>query len=118
MPRTAMLWALMLAFPFAYIANIAGWVTAETGRQPWVVFGLLRTSAGASPASAVPSGVAIFTLLGFLGLYVAIGALFPLFIVRILARGPDEEEVPSSPVEEPALQPARWEPCGSFSSRR
>jgi cytochrome bd ubiquinol oxidase subunit I len=99
----AMLWALMLAFPFTYIANIAGWITAETGRQPWVVFGLLRTSAGASPASAVPSGVAIFTLLGFLGLYVAIGGLFPLFVVRILARGPDEE-VPRAPVEEPELQ--------------
>ena len=39
-----MLWALMLAFPFTYIANIAGWVTAEAGRQPWVIFGLLRTS--------------------------------------------------------------------------
>ena len=38
-----MLWALMLAFPFTYIANIAGWVTAETGRQPWIVYGLLRT---------------------------------------------------------------------------
>ena len=65
---------------------------------------MLRTSAGASPASAVPSGVAIFTLLGFVGLYVAIGVLFPLLIVRILARGPDDEEVPSAPVEEPELQ--------------
>ena len=39
-----MLWALMLTFPFTYIANIAGWVTAETGRQPWTVFGLERTA--------------------------------------------------------------------------
>ena len=38
-----MLWVLMLAFPFPYIANTAGWTTAETGRQPWVVYGLLRT---------------------------------------------------------------------------
>src|SRR3954451_4300348 len=49
-----MLWALMLAFPFTYIANIAGWVTAEAGRQPWLVWGLLRTKDGASPAESVP----------------------------------------------------------------
>ena len=35
-----MLWILMLAFPFPYIANIAGWLTAEVGRQPWLVYGL------------------------------------------------------------------------------
>ena len=51
-----MLWALMLAFPFTYIANIAGWVTAETGRQPWIVYGLLRTEDAASPAESVPAG--------------------------------------------------------------
>ena len=52
----AALWALMLAWPFTYIANIAGWTTAETARQPWVVYGLLRTEDGASPAESVPSG--------------------------------------------------------------
>src|SRR4051794_26895345 len=51
-----MLWALMLAFPFTYIANIAGWTTAEAGRQPWLVYGLLHTADGASPASSVSSG--------------------------------------------------------------
>ena len=65
--RRAMLWALMLAFPFTYIANIAGWVTAETGRQPWVVYGLLRTEERASPAESVPAGTGMFTLLGFPG---------------------------------------------------
>jgi cytochrome d ubiquinol oxidase subunit I len=102
-----MLWALMLAFPFTYVANIAGWVTAEAGRQPWVIFGLLRTSAGASPASSVPSGVAIFTLLGFLGLYVAIGMAFPMFIVRIVSRGPDEVETPAPAPRIPELEPAK-----------
>jgi cytochrome d ubiquinol oxidase subunit I len=85
------LWALMCAFPFVYIANIAGWVTAETGRQPWVVFGLLRTSAAASPAHSVPAGTAIFTLLGFSGLYLMISIVYLLLIVRIVARGPDPE---------------------------
>jgi cytochrome d ubiquinol oxidase subunit I len=89
------LWALMIAFPFTYIANIAGWVTAEVGRQPWVVYGLLRTSAAASPAQSVPAGVGIFTLLGFLGLYALIAMLYVLLIVRIIARGP--EDVPATP---------------------
>jgi cytochrome d ubiquinol oxidase subunit I len=83
------LWALMLALPLTFIANIAGWTVAETGRQPWVVYGLQRTAAGASPASSVPSGDVIFTLLGFLGLYLLVGILWLLFTLRILAAGPD-----------------------------
>jgi cytochrome d ubiquinol oxidase subunit I len=86
----AMLWTLMLAVPFTYVANIAGWTVAETGRQPWVVFGLMRTRAGASPASAVPAGTGIFTILGFAGLYLLIGIVYVLLIVRIVARGPGE----------------------------
>jgi cytochrome d ubiquinol oxidase subunit I len=85
-----MLWTLMLAVPFTYVANIAGWTVAETGRQPWVVFGLMRTRAGASPASAVPAGTGIFTILGFAGLYLLIGIVYVLLIVRIVARGPGE----------------------------
>ena len=73
----AMLWALMLAFPFTYIANIAGWVTAETARQPWVVYGLLRTKDAASPAESVPAGTGLFTLLGFAGLYMLVGHPLP-----------------------------------------
>jgi cytochrome bd ubiquinol oxidase subunit I len=89
-----MLWALMLAFPFTYIANIAGWVTAETGRQPWVVFGLLRTKDAASPESSVPAGTGIFTLLGFAGLYLFVAILYLVLILRIVARGPEEVELP------------------------
>jgi cytochrome d ubiquinol oxidase subunit I len=82
----------MIAFPFTYVANIAGWTVAETGRQPWVVFNLMRTRDGASPASSVPAGTGIFTLLGFAGLYLLIGIVYVLLIVRIVARGPDEGE--------------------------
>jgi cytochrome d ubiquinol oxidase subunit I len=94
----AALWALMVAFPFTYIANIAGWVTAEAGRQPWVVFGLLRTSDAASPAHSVPAGTAIFTLLGFAGLYLLVAVVYLLLIVRIVARGP--EDVSATPRRE------------------
>jgi cytochrome d ubiquinol oxidase subunit I len=85
------LWMLMLAFPFTYIANIAGWTVAETGRQPWTVYGLQRTADAASPASAVPAGTGIFTLLGFAGLYLLLGILYLLLIVRIINRGPEDD---------------------------
>ncbi|MCW3001487.1 MAG: cytochrome bd quinol oxidase subunit 1 apoprotein [Conexibacter sp.] len=97
-----MLWVLMLAFPFTYIANLAGWTVAETGRQPWVVWNLQRTAAGASPEKSVPAGSAIFTLLGFAGLYVLIGLLYVLLQARVVARGPDE-----GPVDATAREPER-----------
>ena len=81
-----LLWALMLAFPFPYIATAAGWMTAELGRQPWLVYGLLRTAAGASPN--VHSGTVLFTLLGFCGLYTVLGLLFLFLVGREIAHGP------------------------------
>jgi len=81
-----MLWVLMLAFPFPYIANTAGWLTAELGRQPWVVHGLLRTRDAASPQ--VHAGSALFTLIGFAGLYLVLGLLFLFLIQREIVHGP------------------------------
>jgi cytochrome d ubiquinol oxidase subunit I len=89
----AMLWALMLAAPLTYVANIAGWTVAETGRQPWVVYGLMRTSSGASPESSVPADAGVFSLLGFLGLYILLGLLYTVLMLRVIARGPGEERV-------------------------
>jgi cytochrome d ubiquinol oxidase subunit I len=85
-----MLWALMLAFPFPYIATTAGWMTAELGRQPWLVYGLLRTADGASPS--VHSGTVLFTLIGFAGLYFVLGLLFLFLIGREIAHGPELPE--------------------------
>ena len=81
-----MLWILLLAFPLPYIANTAGWMTAELGRQPWLVYGLFRTAQGASPT--VDSGTVLFTLMGFCGLYLALGVLFLFLIGREIAHGP------------------------------
>ena len=82
-----MLWILMLAFPFPYIANIAGWFTAEVGRQPWLVYGLLRTDTGYS--ANVSAGNGLFTLLGFMGMY-AMLSLFLLFLIsRAIEEGPE-----------------------------
>jgi cytochrome d ubiquinol oxidase subunit I len=84
-----MLWILMLAFPFPYIANIAGWFTTEVGRQPWLVYGLLRTDTGYS--ANVSAGNTLFTLLGFMGMY-AMLSLFLLFLVsRAIEEGPDAQ---------------------------
>jgi cytochrome d ubiquinol oxidase subunit I len=96
-----MLWVLALAFPFAFIANIAGWVTAEAGRQPWIVYGLLRTNNGASPASSVPAGTGLFTLLGFGGLYLLVGIVFLALIARIVNEGPEDAPMPDLPTLEP-----------------
>ena len=81
-----MLWVLMLSFPFPYIATTAGWLTAELGRQPWLIWGLQRTSAGPSPT--VSAGNAAFTTLGFAGVYLAIGLTLLFLVGREIARGP------------------------------
>ena len=80
------LWPLMLSFPLPYIANTAGWMTAEIGRQPWVVYGLLRTSEGYS--KYVSAGNSLFTLLGFMGMYSVLSILFVVLVYRIIANGP------------------------------
>ena len=82
----AVLWLLMLSAPFPYIATTAGWMTTELGRQPWLVYGLLRTAEGTSPL--VHSGNALFTLIGFLGLYFLLGLLFLMMIMEIVRQGP------------------------------
>jgi cytochrome bd ubiquinol oxidase subunit I len=89
-----MLWTLLLAFPFPFIANTAGWITAEVGRQPWLVYGLMRTTAGASPL--VSAGSVWFTLLGFLGLYAVLGILFLFLIYREIERGPAADDLHSA----------------------
>jgi cytochrome d ubiquinol oxidase subunit I len=82
-----MLWILLLSFPFPYIANTAGWITAEVGRQPWVVYGLMRTANGFS--SNVSAGNGLFSLLGFMGMYSGLSILFLLLLWRELQHGPD-----------------------------
>src|SRR6185369_4339393 len=81
-----MLWILLLSLPFPYIANTAGWITAEVGRQPWLIYGMMRTATGDSANVSV--GNALFTLLGFMGLYTLLAILFLFLVYRELDRGP------------------------------
>jgi len=97
-----MLWILMLLAPFPYIANTAGWMTAELGRQPWLIYGLLRTAEGYS--KLVSEGNGWFTLLGFMGMYTVLGMLFLFLVSREIEHGPDPglegvKNVPVTPAE-------------------
>lgn len=82
------LWVLMLAAPFPYIANTAGWLAAELGRQPWLIHGLMRTEHGASPY--VSAGNTLFTLIGFMGMYTVLSMLFLFMISREISHGPGD----------------------------
>jgi cytochrome d ubiquinol oxidase subunit I len=88
-PNNWLLWVLMLAFPFPYIANTLGWMTAELGRQPWLIYGLFHTRDGYS--KVVSNGNTIFTLIGFTGLYFVLGLLFLYLVGREIAHGPGED---------------------------
>ena len=80
------LWILMLAMPLPYIATLGGWVTAEVGRQPWLVYGVLKTADGGS--ASLDSGSALFTLLGYSGLYFIAGLLYLMLVLKGIAQGP------------------------------
>lgn len=95
-----MLWVLMLAMPFPFIANNMGWNTAELARQPWLVFGLMRTAEGSS--LNVSSGNALFVLLGFMGMYALLGLLYLFLVSREVEHGPG----PEPDLHEPALRKA------------
>jgi cytochrome d ubiquinol oxidase subunit I len=83
--------ALILASPAGFVAVIAGWITAEVGRQPWVVYGVMRTADAVSPVGAGSVGI---SLLVFIVAYAIIFAAGALYILRLMAKGPDTEEPP------------------------
>jgi len=94
-----MLWLLMLSAPLPYIANTAGWMTAELGRQPWLIYGMMRTAHGFSPR--VAAGNAWFTLLGFMGMYTVLAMLWLFLIYREIEHGPEPEENLGAPSPAP-----------------
>lgn len=86
-----MMWVLMICAPLPYIANTAGWMTAELGRQPWLIYGLMRTSEGASPS--VGAGNVWFTLIGFMGMYGVLAILWLFLVWREIEIGPESRPV-------------------------
>jgi cytochrome d ubiquinol oxidase subunit I len=83
------LWAAFLSFPSGFVAVLAGWFTAEVGRQPWVVYGLLRTKDAVTP-SLTTADVA-FSLLAYVVVYAVIYAFGFYYIYRLLRDGPAAE---------------------------
>ena len=86
---------LLVVHPLGFIATELGWMTTEMGRQPWVVYHLMRTAEGASP---IPAGNVVWSLTLFLIIFPIIGAVYFFYILKTLRRGPDL----SSPI--PSIQ--------------
>jgi cytochrome d ubiquinol oxidase subunit I len=82
----------MLSAPLPYVATLSGWITTEVGRQPWLVYGLLKTEQGVT--SNLSAGNAMFSLLGFIGIYIVAGLLYLLLIFKTISRGPLSQVVP------------------------
>lgn len=82
------LWCATLAFPAGFVAVLSGWFTAEVGRQPWVVWGLLRTSDAITPTLTGPQVLA--TLIGYVVVYTVIFAFGMYYIYVLLREGPTE----------------------------
>jgi cytochrome d ubiquinol oxidase subunit I len=90
--------AAVLMGPGGFVAVIAGWITAEVGRQPWVVTGLMRTADGVSPVGA---GQVSASLLGFLIVYAIVFSVGALYILRLIGRGPEGPEPAPHPLRAP-----------------
>ncbi len=91
------LWALILSVVLPQIANQTGWMTAEIGRQPWVVYGLLRTTRGVSPT--IVSSQVVMSICMFILIYVLLFFLFLFLLDRKIKNGPilDEEGTEAAP---------------------
>jgi cytochrome d ubiquinol oxidase subunit I len=89
---------LVIMSPSGVVATLGGWYLAETGRQPWVIYGILRTVDAVSP---VPAHVLLSTLVAFMCIYSVFLTAFLVFAFRMIERGPQ-------------LAPANAEASGSL----
>lgn len=89
-------WLALAMTPTGVLAVIGGWVTAETGRQPWVVYGKLLSSAAVSPLAP---GLVIASLVGFIATYVTLLTIYIVYLVRAVRKGP-QDVPPLAPLPE------------------
>jgi cytochrome d ubiquinol oxidase subunit I len=97
-------WYLKLCqamIPAGFIAVLAGWTVTEVGRQPWTVYGLMRTAQSVSPSLTGPD--VLWSLLGYMAVYLLMYPSGIAVMVRMVRQGPDEQAMPEEPVE--GLQP-------------
>jgi cytochrome d ubiquinol oxidase subunit I len=79
--------ALVIASPLGFLALEAGWIVTEVGRQPWIIYGVMRTAEGVTPVNGVPA-----TLFGFTVLYLMLGAALVLLLRRLADRDDGHSE--------------------------
>jgi len=94
--------ALVLAAPSGFIAVLAGWISAEVGRQPYVVYGVLRTADAVSPVAA---GTVATSLLFFMIVYAIVFSAGALYILRLMVEGPETHEPTPEETSEPPGSP-------------
>ena len=95
------LWCALLSFPTGFVAILCGWFTAEVGRQPWVVYGLLRTKDAVTPS--LTTNEVLFSLVSFAVVYGFFGSFGLFYIYRLLRAGPSgvSEAVPNATANRP-----------------
>lgn len=97
--------SMLAAIALPYIANTAGWIFTEMGRQPWIVYGLLQTRDAVSPT--VSNANVLFTLVGFAFVYIVLLTIGVYLAARAVRQGPDDENeredgIPSNLLLEPS----------------
>jgi cytochrome d ubiquinol oxidase subunit I len=95
------LWAAFVSFPAGFVAVLCGWYTAEVGRQPWVVYHILRTEDAITPS--LTGRMALFSLIVYVAVYVVIYTFGLTYIYHLLRKGPAAEpeavsQLPGRPI--------------------
>jgi cytochrome d ubiquinol oxidase subunit I len=100
------LWVLVACIASPFLANTAGWIFTEMGRQPWIVYGLMKTVQAESPTVSVAD--VAFTLGGFVLLYTVLGVIDVILMYRSARHGLSEDprppDGPGAPGEAPAQE--------------
>jgi cytochrome d ubiquinol oxidase subunit I len=86
-----LLYAWLASLPLGYLATECGWIVREVGRQPWVIYGVLRTN---DVASTLPASAVLVSLISFVIVYAMLFMVFVVFAARIIRKGPDMAEAP------------------------
>ncbi len=96
--------AALIMAPSGFVAVIAGWVTTEVGRQPWTIYGLMRTAESASPLDAPAVGA---SLLAFIVVYFAVFGVGTWYILRLMNKTPHAGETPveDAPIRTAGITP-------------
>ena len=88
---------MMYAIPLPYLAIQLGWIVTELGRQPWIVYGMLKTSDAVSP---VASSQVLTSLVAFIVVYTLLGIAGFTLIIKNARKGPQDEEEQAPAIEE------------------